>query len=81
MKKHWHRYLIFIGIIILMAGFFYEVAFAGIPYQDGTPELLENYQRQSHMASSIMLTGASLLTIGLLATLFRRVGRRYFHQP
>ena len=35
-----------LGLLILIAGFGYDVLFAGIPYQDPTPELQS--RRESH---------------------------------
>ena len=42
-----------IGILIVMSGFVYDVVFAGIPYQDPTPELQARYDFHSAVAGSL----------------------------
>jgi hypothetical protein len=46
-----------LGPAIVVAGFFYDVIFAGIPYQDPTPELQSRYFLHSTIASHVRWCG------------------------
>lgn len=59
-----------IGILIVMSGFVYDVVFAGIPYQDPTPELQARYDFHSAVAGSLYTTGGVVFLLGLVAILF-----------
>jgi hypothetical protein len=59
-----------IGILIFMSGFVYDVVFAGIPYQDPTPELQARYDFHSAVAGSLYTTGGVVLLLGLVAIPF-----------
>ena len=56
-----------IGALIVMSGFVYDVLFAGIPYQDPTPELQERYDFHSSVAGWFYKAGGILFLAGLLA--------------
>jgi hypothetical protein len=56
-----------IGLLIVMTGFVYDVLFAGIPYQDPTPELQAHYDFHSSVAGLMYKTGGIALLLGLLA--------------
>ena len=58
-----------LGIIIGLSGFVYDVLFAGIPYQDPTPEMTEKFNFHKSVAGVIYTVGASVFLVGLLATL------------
>ena len=45
--------LILVGLLLVVGGFVYDVIFAGIPYQDPPPELLERYDGHKRIASFI----------------------------
>ena len=62
MKRHWT--LIAIGLLLLLAGLLYDIAFAGIPYQDPTPEMSARYARHSLIAASIRWTGTAVFLTG-----------------
>ena len=55
-----------IGILIVMSGFVYDVLFAGIPYQDPTPELQARYEFHSCVAGWFYKAGGILFMGGLL---------------
>jgi hypothetical protein len=55
------------GVIIVLAGFVYDVLFAGIPYQDPTPEMQARYDFHSSVAGWFYKTGGIVLIFGLLA--------------
>jgi len=80
MKKYGPLALILIGIVIVLAGFGYDVLFAGIPYQDPTPGLAANYNLHSQIASAIRCIGMSVCTAGsgvlIILGLVRKQGER-----
>lgn len=49
--------LFLLGPLIVLGGFFYDVVFAGIPYQDPTPELQSRYLLHSTIASYLRYCG------------------------
>jgi len=59
-----------IGILIVMSGFVYDVVFAGIPYQDPTPELQARYDFHSAVAGSLYTTGGVVFLLGIVAIPF-----------
>lgn len=70
MKK---KQIVFIGIvvsgfIILVVGLYYSIIKAGIPYQDPTPEMLEQYNRDARMGE--ILTLAGIIVEGICAVGF-----------
>jgi hypothetical protein len=56
-----------IGIVIVISGLVYDVLFAGIPYQDPTPELQARYDFHSSVAGWLCKAGGILFLAGLLA--------------
>ena len=72
MKKWWLIGLIISGVIIIFAGFIYDVVFAGIPYQDPAPAMLESYNFHSQVASIIRWSGLGISAIGGSLVIFRR---------
>jgi predicted MFS family arabinose efflux permease len=59
-----------VGIAIVMSGFVYDVIFAGIPYQDPTPEMQARYEFHSSIAGWILMSGGILFLVGLIAIPF-----------
>jgi hypothetical protein len=55
-----------LGLLIVLAGFAYDVKFAGIPYQDPTPELQARYDFHSTIADMCYKTGGIILLGGLV---------------
>lgn len=66
----WRRALaaLALGLLILIAGLGYDIAFAGIPYQDPTPAMASAYRFHSRVASVIVVGGLALLLIGLVGS-------------
>lgn len=56
----------------MVAGFIYDVLFAGIPYQDPTPEMSARYSLHANIASVIRWTGAGSFLAGAVAKVIRR---------
>ncbi|MDM7992748.1 MAG: hypothetical protein QUS11_05490 [Candidatus Fermentibacter sp.] len=63
------------GLIAVIAGFVYDVLFAGIPYQDPPPGIAAEYARHSSTASGIRWAGAALLSAGVLTLISARIAR------
>jgi len=66
-RQLWPFILIAAGLFLLFAGFVYDMEFAGIPYQDPTPEMSARYARHAGIASMIRWCGAGALFLGALA--------------
>ena len=62
-----HLFIV-LGLIIIFGGFVYDVLFAGIPYQDPTPEMLASYNFHAQIASIIRWSGMAICSIGGVAT-------------
>ena len=66
-----------LGIAIIIAGFIYDACFAGIPYQDPTPELQASWEFNRSVAETFYSVGGIVLLLGLLAAPFiARASRR-----
>ena len=62
--------LALLGLVIVGAGFIYFILFAGIPYQDPTPDLQANYSFHFAIAALLSKTGGIVFLLGLLAIPF-----------
>lgn len=58
--------LVAIGFGIMMVGLLYDIMYAGIPYQDPTPELAAEYAVSKAVADTLFLIGASVASCGSL---------------
>lgn len=58
-----------IGIALVAAGFVYDLAYAGIPFQDPTPELTARWQHHGQVAAVTRLVGYAITSLGSLALL------------
>lgn len=59
--------LLAVGAVLVLGGFLWDVMFAGIPYQDPTPALAADYERNAGIASALLWVGAGVLASGVLA--------------
>jgi hypothetical protein len=59
--------LAFLGVSFVLVGFLYDVLFAGIPYQDPTPELQSHWEFHKFVADVFYKTGGFVFLLGLLA--------------
>ena len=66
------RTIILAGLCVLISGFIYDVVFAGIPYQDPTPEMTASYAFHAGIASAIRWCGVALLLVGGTRSMFMR---------
>lgn len=76
MKRHLPLILIGLGILLLISGFAYDVVFAGIPYQDPTPEMSARYAHHSRIASGFYILGAGAFLIGAAHGVMHVITRR-----
>lgn len=65
MKRLWPLIPMAAGLMLILAGFVYDVFFAGIPYQDPTPELAAAYARHADNAACMFRSGAAIFVAGL----------------
>jgi hypothetical protein len=66
-----------LGILLVLAGFLYDVAFAGIPFQDPTPAMQAGWEADRATAAALMTAGFLAGGAGLvLGVALRLVGRR-----
>ena len=77
MKRFWPLILIAAGLLVVVAGFIYDVEYAGIPYQDPTPEMSAHYIHYAHIATSIRWFGFGVFLFGVIANIIRLVVRRF----
>ena len=61
------------GLAVAGAGFFYDVIFASIPYQDPTPELQARYDFHSAVAGVIELCGLGICVAAVPVWLLLRL--------
>lgn len=77
MKRKIHAGVTAAGVILLLAGLWYAVVKAGIPYQDPTMEMLEQYNRDMQTGNLLIIIGGVVV---LAEAVYRvvRVLRRWF---
>lgn len=54
------------GLGMLIVGLAYDVVFAGIPYQDPTPEMTASYTHHARIARGIETVGLLVWALGLI---------------
>lgn len=54
------------GLLLALTGFVYDVLFAGIPYQDPTPEIQVRYDFHSCIAGLFYKSGGTILLFGVM---------------
>jgi hypothetical protein len=64
MKRRLPLLLIAAGIALFLGGFAYDFEFAGIPYQDPTPQMQANYDFHARVASVIRWLGVGVILFG-----------------
>ena len=76
MKRGWPLLLIVAGSLLMAGGFVYDVMFAGIPYQDPTPEMSARYALNARSASITLGIGVGVFVAGSIAGIIRMFMRR-----
>lgn len=56
--------LVVLGAALVIVGFLYDVMFAGLPFQDPTPTMQEQWLRKKDIANKLVLTGFVVLCGG-----------------
>lgn len=77
MRRYLPLILIGGGVCLIIAGFIYDVLFAGIPYQDPTPEMSALYAFHSRVASIIYRLGGGAILVGAVPGVIRLIIRRF----
>ncbi len=75
MQRYLPVILMMLGGLIILAGFVYDILFAGIPYQDPTESMLANYRHHASLAASIRWSGMTFLCMGACITMCRMLFR------
>lgn len=57
------NYFIWLGLIIAILGFLYDVFYGGIPYQDAPAALLEEYIHNQNISKAIIAIGLLLTAV------------------
>ncbi len=70
------RFLVPIGLALLLLGLFFDAIFAGLPYHDPTPEIVANWILQKQIARSAWVAGLLLLVVGCLRGAFACLSRK-----
>lgn len=76
MKRAPAAALVIAGLCLLVLGFGYDLVFAGLPYQDPTPQMQAEWTRHKTVASVIESMGFGLVFVGASVALVRWVRGR-----
>ena len=71
------RWVALAGLALMLSSLVYDMVFAGLPYQDPSPELYARFQAHKAIAFRLFFGGAVLLSIGVAFGLLRRAWRRF----
>ena len=81
MRKFSLRSLVVGGLVVVLFGFLYGSIFAGIPFQDPTPEMSADYEFHFSVANIILVTGCVGLLLGMVCAVtkfvLRKLGRMH----
>jgi hypothetical protein len=64
MRKNLAAIIMASGAVLIFAGLAYDLAFAGLPFQDPTPEMQENWLYHKRVANWITLSGGAVFLVG-----------------
>ncbi len=76
MRSHWYLLFIGAGIVLIFVSFVYNLLFAGIPYQDPTPELVARYAFHAAVANTLFQAGGIVFLAGVIAGVLSFARRR-----
>lgn len=74
-KEIYNTLFIFIGIVLVIIGFLYDLIYAGIPYQDPTDELLKNYNFHKSISDTVINIGSIFIIIGIIGAIIIKYKR------
>lgn len=81
MKPRIPVFLIACGAALVVAGLAYDLAFAGLPYQDPTPEMHENWLFHKDIADKITFIGFGIFGTGIVWKTGLWLARLYGKSP
>lgn len=71
-KKHWSLLsALFLGIVLIILGFTYDLLFAGIPVQDPTLEQTERFNFHKKIANMAIVLGLFLFVASIAVKTFK----------
>ena len=73
MAKLRPRFPVLAGLVLVLAGFVYELVFNNIPYPDPTPEIEARVAFHAMVASLLYLSGLLLILAGIAICAFRKI--------
>jgi hypothetical protein len=76
MIRHLPIFLLGLGFLLGVVGFLYDVSFAGIPFQDPTPEMQARYAHHSRIAAIIGSAAGVAFLLGAIAFVIQVVAQR-----
>ena len=70
---HIFKCITIVGVVILVVGLYYSMFKAGIPYQDPTPEMLQNYNRWLMQGEIMTWAGIGILVLDVICLIVYRL--------
>lgn len=64
-------YFLWIGLLLMVFGFLYDIYFVNIPFQDPPPELLKKYMLHKTISDIIFYVGLILIVISIITRIIR----------
>ena len=61
------------GILLIISGFVYDVFFAGIPYQDPTPAMIQQYNFHRSIANITELIGLIVIIVSIIGNICKKL--------
>ena len=77
MKNKISNYLIMIGIMIFVIGFYFMFLKAGLPYPDPTPDMTRKWMFYYNLGKVTIPFGAVLMIIGVVVKIFIKICIRF----
>ena len=68
--------VVVVGILLIVTGFLYDIIFAGIPYQEPTPIMTQEYNYHQYIANSIKRLGLIVVIIGIFKITQKRISKK-----
>ncbi|MCH2038098.1 MAG: hypothetical protein MK137_05860 [Rickettsiales bacterium] len=68
--------VMWVGFIVLLSGFVYDITFAGIPYPDPTPQMQQQWEFHRSIANGMYTVGAITIFVCLTIALVSHIRHR-----